>query len=73
MHPTGRVTALEQDSGILWGDVAGLESADADAFISLCRIGPQQRRGDDHYEIWLVDEDGSEKNCRRDVRARRHR
>ena len=62
-HPTGRVTILDEDPGIQWGDVAGLANADADAFISLCRIGSAQRRGEDHFEIWLVDEDGSEANA----------
>jgi len=62
-HPRGQVTILDEDPGIQWGDVAGLADADADAFISLCRIGPAQRRGEDHFEIWLVDEDGTEANA----------
>jgi len=62
-HPTGQVTTLSDDPDILWGDVAGLSEVDADAFISLCRIGPGQRRGEDHHEIWLIDEDGPGKNA----------
>ncbi len=53
--PSGRVVSLNPDPGVLWGDVAGLASVDADAFISLCRIGHKQRRGDEHHEVWLID------------------
>ena len=62
-HPSGRVVTLDPDPDVLWGDVAGLAEADADAFVSLCRIGRMQRRGDDHHEVWLVDEDGTTANA----------
>jgi hypothetical protein len=51
----GRVYSLGPDDGVLWGDVGALASVKADGFISLCRIGTEQRRGSDHYEIWIVD------------------
>jgi hypothetical protein len=54
-HPSGRTTTLPGHDGILWGDVAGLAGAEADAFVSLCRIGSGQRRGAEHHEVWLVD------------------
>jgi ADP-ribosylglycohydrolase len=53
--PSGRIVSFNPDPGVLWGDVAGLASVDADAFISLCRIGLKQRRGNDHHEVWLID------------------
>lgn len=54
-HPNGLIGTLVGHDGVLWGDVAGLASVDADAFISLCRIGRDQRRGDEHHEVWLQD------------------
>ena len=30
---------------------------EADAFVSLCRIGKGQRRGVEHHEVWLVDDE----------------
>jgi hypothetical protein len=54
-HPIGLIGALPNHDGVLWGDVAGLAKADADAFVSLCRIGPGQRRGQEHHEVWLQD------------------
>ncbi len=54
-HPTGVLTTLPGHEGILWGDVAALDHAPADAFISLCRIGRAQRRGTDHHEVWMTD------------------
>jgi hypothetical protein len=54
-HPIGLVASLPGRDGVLWGDVAGLAHADAEAFVSLCRIGPGQRRGKEHHEVWLQD------------------
>ena len=54
-HPIGLVGALPGHDGVLWGDVAGLAHAEAEAFVSLCRIGPGQRRGKEHHEVWLQD------------------
>jgi ADP-ribosyl-[dinitrogen reductase] hydrolase len=54
-HPIGLVGALAGHDGVLWGDVAGLTQAEADAFVSLCRIGNKQRRGKEHHEVWLQD------------------
>ena len=50
-----RAVALADDPGLLIGNVHGLASADADAFASLCRIGPAQRRALDHAEVQLID------------------
>ena len=55
-HPSGRITALPGHGGVIWGDVAGLANAEADAFVSLCRIGTAQRRGTEHHEVWLLDD-----------------
>jgi ADP-ribosylglycohydrolase len=54
-HPIGLVGALPGHEGVLWGDVGGLAHAEAEAFVSLCRIGPGQRRGTEHHEVWLQD------------------
>lgn len=54
-HPLGLVGAIPGHDGVLWGDVAGLSGAKAEAFVSLCRIGRKQRRGQEHHEIWLQD------------------
>jgi hypothetical protein len=54
-HPIKLVGALPGHEGVLWGDVGGLAHAEAEAFVSLCRIGPGQRRGKEHHEVWLQD------------------
>ena len=57
-HPSGFVAALPQDEGVLVGDVAALEGADADAVVSLCRTGERDvPEGVEHVEVWLVDDD----------------
>jgi hypothetical protein len=56
-HPSGRTAVLPGHDGVIWGDVAGLAGVEADAFVSLCRIGRAQRRGVDHHEIWLLDDE----------------
>jgi ADP-ribosylglycohydrolase len=54
-HPIGLVGALPGREGVLWGDVGSLAHTEAEAFVSLCRIGPGQRRGKEHHEVWLQD------------------
>lgn len=56
-HPSARTTVLPGHDGVLWGDVAGLAGVEADAFVSLCRIGRRQWRGAEHHEVWLVDDE----------------
>jgi ADP-ribosylglycohydrolase len=56
-HPSGHLSALPGHDDVLWGDVVGLPRIEADAFVSLCRIGRGQRRGREHHEIWLVDDE----------------
>lgn len=63
LSPRGQVVTLDADPAVMWGDIAGLADADADAFISLCRIGASQRRGPEHHEIWLVDSDSDDSNA----------
>jgi hypothetical protein len=58
-HPTGRIAALPGHGGVIWGDVAGLANAEADAFVSLCRIGTAQRRELEHHEVWLLDDENN--------------
>jgi hypothetical protein len=63
LSPRGQLVTFEVDPGVVWGDVAALADAEADAFISLCRIGASQRRGPEHHEIWLVDSDADDSNA----------
>ncbi|MGH8981627.1 MAG: ADP-ribosylglycohydrolase family protein [Acidimicrobiales bacterium] len=56
-RPRGHAVELRDHPGVIWGDVAGLAHADANAFVSLCRIGKGQWRGVDHHEVWLMDGD----------------
>jgi hypothetical protein len=58
-HPSGRTTVLSGHDGVIFGDVAGLPNVEADAFVSLCRIGRGQRRGTHHHEVWLVDSENN--------------
>ncbi len=51
---SGICVELPGRPGVLWGDIAALGTADAEAFVSLCRIGSKQRRGE-HHEVWLMD------------------
>ena len=53
--PSGAIVGLAGHPGVQWGDMAGLARVDADAFVSLCRIGLDQRRGPTHHEVWLMD------------------
>jgi hypothetical protein len=53
--PSGWAVSMPVDEGVVFGDVAALGDVEADAFISLCRIGRAQRRGPEHHEVWLVD------------------
>ena len=54
-HPTGEIVELDGHPGVRWGDMAGLARVDAASFVSLCRIGRDQRRGPTHHEVWLMD------------------
>ena len=55
--PRGATYVFSDDPGVIFGDVGALASVDADAFLSLCRIGVDDRRTDDHEVIWLIDRD----------------
>ncbi|MEX1101320.1 MAG: hypothetical protein WD739_13945 [Actinomycetota bacterium] len=57
-RPSGFVTSLPQDPGVLVGDVAALADVEFDAVVSLCRMGTHDVPHDfDHLEVWLVDDD----------------
>lgn len=74
--PRGLCVELPDHPAVLWGDVGALATADAKAFVSLCRIGAGQRRGVEHHEVWLMDSGrGSRPPCTATVAcasARRH-
>lgn len=57
--PTGFCATFDVDPGVIFGDFAALAGVDADAFISLCRIGVDDQRCDDHELVWLLDNDGN--------------
>lgn len=50
------------DSGVVLGNFHSLASVGTDAFVTLCRIGADDVRGDDHYEFWLIDNDRPDSN-----------
>lgn len=56
-HPSGHSVEIPGAEGITWGDMAGLPHARAKAFVTLCRIGRKQRRGNEHHQVWLMDDD----------------
>jgi ADP-ribosyl-[dinitrogen reductase] hydrolase len=64
--PRDILVAHPHDDGVLLGAIGSLDAVLAgstvDAVVSLCRIGPAQRRGADHVEIWLVDNPDPAKN-----------
>jgi ADP-ribosylglycohydrolase/predicted protein tyrosine phosphatase len=47
---------LAEDPDVLIGNIEALANADADAFVSLCRLRPEQVRTPHHHEVWLVDD-----------------
>ena len=51
------LTVHPHDPRVLLGSIVDLDESEADAVVSLCRIGTQQRRAADHVEIWLIDRD----------------
>ena len=54
--PPGFHVALPQDPGVIVGDVAALGAVEADAVVSLCRMGGrEQLSGALHLEAWLID------------------
>ena len=55
--PRGGTYTFNEDANVIFGDVAALADVEADAFISLCRIGRTDRRAEDHEVIWLIDRD----------------
>jgi protein-tyrosine phosphatase len=64
-HLDGEAVALQDDPGVLIGDVAILEvlPAATDVVVSLCRVGREDvPTGIEHHEIWLMDEAEPEAN-----------
>jgi hypothetical protein len=57
--PTGAVATFDVDPGVMFGDFAALASIEADAFLSLCRIGVDDQRSTDHELVWLLDSEGN--------------
>lgn len=64
-HPDGRAVPLEDDPGVLIGDVKGLQGpgGKADVVVSLCRVGRNDvPQGTEHHEVWLIDQDEANPN-----------
>lgn len=57
--PGGVTATFDVDPEVVFGDFAALAGVDADAFISLCRIGVDDQRCVDHGLVWLQDKDGN--------------
>ena len=57
--PTGQTTTFATDPGVIFGDVNSLATVEADAFVSLCRIGVADERCADHDLVWLLDDEGN--------------
>ena len=57
--PTGAIATFDVDPGVVFGDFAALATIEADAFLSLCRIGVDDQRSADHELVWLLDGEGN--------------
>ncbi len=66
-YPERSLTPHPHDPGVLLGSIVDLDESDADAVVSLCRIGTAQRRAADHVEVWLIDRDEPEANPNLDL------
>jgi ADP-ribosylglycohydrolase len=56
---TGMTARFDVDPDVVFGDYAALRSVEADAFLSLCRIGVDDQRCVDHELVWLLDAEGN--------------
>lgn len=64
-RPLGSAQPLEDDPGVLVGDVEGLEGngGQADVVVSLCRVGAEDVPASaEHHEVWLIDQEGANPN-----------
>ncbi len=71
-YPERSLTPHPHDPGVLLGSIVDLDESPADAVVSLCRIGADQRRApttgaSDHVEVWLIDRDEPEANPNLDL------
>ncbi|WP_439565061.1 ADP-ribosylglycohydrolase family protein [Microcella sp.] len=66
-YPERSLTPHPHDPGVLLGSIVDLDESPADAVVSLCRIGTDQRRATDHVEVWLIDKDEPEANPNLDL------
>ena len=57
--PAGATYTFDVDPDVVFGDFGALATANADAFLSLCRIGEQDRRATNHELVWLLDQPGN--------------
>lgn len=51
------IGTLPNHPGVSFGSIDALATSQAKSFVSLCRIGRAQRRGVEHDEIWLTDDE----------------
>jgi ADP-ribosylglycohydrolase len=64
-QPRGLAKPLEDDPGVLVGDVKGLEGegGQGDVVISLSRVGAEDvPTSAEHHEVWLIDQHGANPN-----------
>jgi ADP-ribosyl-[dinitrogen reductase] hydrolase len=53
--PSKAITSFEADPEVRFGDIESLSEVSSDAYLSLCRIGTQDRRAPDHEVVWMLD------------------
>jgi ADP-ribosylglycohydrolase/protein-tyrosine phosphatase len=52
---------LEDDPGVIVGNIAGFDTVEADVIVSLCRMGSTPL-GDVHVDVWLIDSAAPSRN-----------
>ncbi len=57
--PRGATYQFAVDEGVIFGDFGALALTSADAYLSLCRIGVDDRKGNHHHIVWLIDQPGN--------------
>ncbi len=57
--PRGATYRFAVDEGVIFGDFGALATTTTDAYLSLCRIGVDDRKVPDHEVVWLLDQPGN--------------
>ena len=57
--PRGATYRFAVDEGVIFGDFGALATTSTDAYLSLCRIGVDDRKAGEHEVVWLLDQPGN--------------